>query len=81
MFIGSAGINSSIGHISYGKDTEYDNKHPITLDTCHFLVGLIMRHSQIKPFHQACDDMGAIILFKFAVLKLRWLLRNIKKNC
>ena len=80
-FIGPAGIIRSTGRIVRLVNTEFDSKHPITLDARHTLVRLLFRSLHHKHFHQGLDYMRSVFNMKYAILGLRRLLRSIENQC
>ena len=51
-FIGPGGIIQSTGRIQRLAEMNFENKHPIILDSRHLLVKLILRHLHFARNHQ-----------------------------
>ena len=80
-FIDPDGLLRSIGRISRVSQLEFKNKNPIILAGRRPLVKLFVAHQQNKHEHQSIDYLRSVIQIKYAILKLRALLRNIEPNC
>ena len=79
--IGPAGILCSTGRISRLVKSDFDSKHPNILDARHAIVRLLIKHLNVRNFHQGLNYMRAVVNLKCVLLNLRWLLRNVENNC
>ena len=80
-FIGPNGLLRASGRKRLLETATFDVKHPFLLDVRHILVRLLLEHSHSQHCHQGVDYLRALVQQRFAVVKLRAVLRTIVSRC
>ena len=80
-FIGPNGLLRASGRTRLLETATFDVKHPILLDARHPLVRLLLEHLHSQHCHQGVDYLRALVQQRFAVVKLRAVLRTIVSRC
>ena len=80
-FIGPNGLIRASGRTKQLERVVFDVKHPILLDGRHPLVRMFLERQHEKHCHQGVEYMRALIQQKFAIVKLRAVLRSIQAKC
>ena len=80
-FIGPHGLIGSSGRLRRLVEIDFDTKHPIVLDARHTFVKLFLRNTHYKKHYQGIDYLRSKVKERYAILKLRSILRSIKSNC
>ena len=80
-FIGPNGLLPPSGRTRLLETATFDVKHPILLDARHPLVRLLLEHLHSQHCHQGVDYLRALVQQRFAVVKLRAVLRTIVSRC
>jgi hypothetical protein len=80
-FIGPNGLMRASGRTKKLEVATFDAKHPVLLDGRHPLVRLLLEHLHRLHCHQGVDYLRALVQQKFAVIKLRTILRTIVSRC
>ncbi len=80
-FIAANGLLRSLGRLRHLSDATYDMKHPVILDGKHPFVRLYLSYLHVINFHQGVEYLRALVNQRFAVLKLRAVLRSIQLTC
>ena len=80
-FIGPNGLMRASGRTKKLEVATFDAKHPVLLDGRHPLVRLLLEHLHRQHCHQGVNYFRALVQQKFAVIKLRTILRTIVSRC
>ena len=80
-FIGPNGLLRASGQTRLLETATFDVKHPILLDARHPLVRLLLEHLHSQHCHQGVDYLRELVQQRFAVVKLRAVLRTIVSRC
>ena len=80
-FFGPGGLLKSTGRTKRLDWIEFDTKHPIILDGLHPVVPLMLENLHKCHHHQGLDFMRSQVQQRFAVLRLRQMLRKVENEC
>ena len=80
-FVGPGGLLRSTGRTKRLDAIEFDTKHPIILDCLHPVVPLMLENLHKCHHHQGLDFMRSQVQQRFAVLRLRQMLRKVENEC
>ena len=80
-FLGTDGVLRSTGRIKRLVGVDFNAKHPIILDGQHPVTKLLLRYLHEKHHHQGVEYMRALVQQRFAVVKLRAVLRTMSSRC
>ena len=80
-FIGPNGLLRTSGRTKQLEVATFDVKHPILLDGRHPVVRLFLEHLHKEHCHQGVEYLRALIQQRFAIVKLRTVLRSIQSKC
>ena len=80
-FVGPRGLLRSTGRTKRLDAIEFDTKHPIILDGLHPVVPLMLENLHKCHHHQGLDFMRSQVQQRFAVLRLRQMLRKVETEC
>ena len=80
-FIGPNGLLRASGRTKNLDVATFDVKHPIILDARHPLIKLLLEHLHTQNCHQGGDYLRALVQQRFAVVKLKTVLRTIVSRC
>ena len=79
--VGQGGLLRSTGRTQRLMGVAFDMKHPILLDARHPVVNLFLWQLHNVNHHQSVDYLRAVVQQKYAILKLRTVLRSIHSKC
>ena len=80
-FTGPNGLLRASGRTKNLDVATFDVKHPIILDARHRLIKLLLEHLHTQNCHQGVCYLRALVQQRFAVVKLRTVLRTIVWRC
>ena len=80
-FSGPNGLIRASGRTKQLNEATFDVKHPVVLDGRHPLVRLLLEHQHKIHCHQGVNYLRAFVQQRFAVVKLRTILRTIVSRC
>ena len=80
-FLGPRGLIRSTGRIKHLTVIDFDTKHPIILDSRHPVVLKFLIETHENNHHQGVKYVRTLVQRKYAILKLRFTLRSIQRNC
>ena len=80
-FLGPNGLMRCTGRLRNLSEVPFETRHPVILDGRHPFVRLLLTHIHWSNHHFGVEYLRSVVQEKFAVVRLRPVLRSIRSNC